>query len=342
MGETDIRTNEYMSDSDRFADIFNFFIYDGNQVINPEWLRELDRGSISFMFDNINAKSEIFQKYRDVFKLYAAKRDKNATYLLWGIENQTEINYAMPVRNMLYDAATYSKQIAEVAKSHRKKGKTKSGMNPDSGEFLGGFYRDDRLIPVITLVLFWSPERWDGPKSIHEMIEINDKRLLEYIPDYKINIVTPREISDKDFNKFNTPLAEALQFIKYSKNKKKLMQILRENEAYRHLDIKTAEVLRTVTNIKVTFPKEEKEANMCKAVEDLMKDAAREAAKEAAREATRVTTEKVTKSVTKETRDTTLMDSIRNLMDTMKMTAEQAMNALKIPERDQKRYAKLL
>ena len=77
---------------------------------------------------------------------------------------------------------------------------------------------------------------------------------------------------------------------------------------------------------------------MCKAVEDLMKDAAKEAAKEA----TRVTTEKVTKSVTKETRDTTLMDSIRNLMDTMKMTAEQAMNALKIPERDQKRYAKLL
>lgn len=47
----------------------------------------------------------MIQKYRDVFKRLAAMEDDNAAYLLIGIENQTYIHYAMPVKDMLYDAA---------------------------------------------------------------------------------------------------------------------------------------------------------------------------------------------------------------------------------------------
>ncbi len=290
---------------------FNYFLYDGEQIIKSEWLKELDRSSVAFMYDEESKSSEAILRFRDVFKLYSAKQDKNATYLLIGIEDQTTVNYAMPVRNMLYDAATYSKQVDEIAKQHRRESRDK-GIS--QGEFLTGFYRKDCLLPVITLVLYWSPDKWDGPRSIHDMLKISNKRILECIPNYCINIISPGEIADKDFCKLHTQLSEALQFIKYSKNKDRLLEILHERESFHHLDRKTAEVLTTVTNIKVTFPKEEKEADMCKAIEDMKREA----------------------------RDKTLMDSIRNLMETMKLTADQAMEALKIPSKDQKRFAKML
>ena len=41
-------------------------------------------------------------------------------------------------------------------------------------------------------------------------------------------------------------------------------------------------------------------------------------------------------------REETLITSIRNLMETLKLTAQQAMDALKIPEADQNKYAKML
>ena len=40
----------------------------------------------------------------------------------------------------------------------------------------------------------------------------------------------------------------------------------------------------------------------------------------------------------RETKQETLLETIKNLMDTMKWTAEQAMSAMKIPEADRGKY----
>ena len=47
------------------------------------------------------------------------KQDDEAAYILLGIENQTDIHYAMPVRNIIYDALQYGKQVADIAAKHR-------------------------------------------------------------------------------------------------------------------------------------------------------------------------------------------------------------------------------
>ena len=39
-----------------------------------------------------------------------------------------------------------------------------------------------------------------------------------------------------------------------------------------------------------------------------------------------------------ETKQETLLEAIRNLMDSMKWTADQAMTAMKIPDADRKKY----
>ena len=42
MGKIDIATKQYMSHRDIIADAFNFYIYDGRQVIKPEELQKIE------------------------------------------------------------------------------------------------------------------------------------------------------------------------------------------------------------------------------------------------------------------------------------------------------------
>ena len=55
------------------------------------------------------------QKHRDLLKFAAMMQDSYANYVILGVENQMEVHYAMPVRNMVYDALQYDKQVAMIA-----------------------------------------------------------------------------------------------------------------------------------------------------------------------------------------------------------------------------------
>ena len=66
------------------------------------------------------------------------------------------------MRNLLYDALQYARQVEATARNHREQ---KDYKGRDRGEFLSGFYREDKLLPVITLVVFFSPKEWDGPEA---------------------------------------------------------------------------------------------------------------------------------------------------------------------------------
>ena len=149
--EKDTLTKAFMERPDIFADAFNFLLYDGEQVIKPEELREMDTTSIALPFGTDGVQVPV-QKYRDVFKQWVIKRDDDAAYLLLGVENQSDIHYAMPVRSMLYDALQYSSQVNAAGKRHKS---AKESEKPTSGEYLSGFYSGDRLIPVITLVIYF-------------------------------------------------------------------------------------------------------------------------------------------------------------------------------------------
>ena len=67
-----------------FADAFNYLLYDGEQVINPEELRELDTTELIVPYGN-NARFPV-QKYRDLLKLWNAMMDENAIYVILGAE----------------------------------------------------------------------------------------------------------------------------------------------------------------------------------------------------------------------------------------------------------------
>ena len=103
------------------------------------------------------------QKCRDVQKLYAAMTDGKMEGILYGAQNQAEIHYAMAVKNNLYEALEYARQVEEAAKSHRQEMRRKREQGeevvgegrktPSTGEFLSGFWREDRRIAKIEALI---------------------------------------------------------------------------------------------------------------------------------------------------------------------------------------------
>ena len=273
LGKIDTITKEYMKDPVIFADMFNKFLYHGKQVIRPESLIEMDSTEIVVPYGEGKAGVPA-QKYRDVLKLMMT--DGNIAYCILGCEDQGAIHYAMPVKNMLYDSMQFARQVTKAAKSHRQEKEHK----PTSDEFLSGFYKTDRLIPVVTLVIYWGPDRWDGPLTLKEMYAAADDAVMQYVPDYKINLIAPEQMTDEEMKEFKTSLKEVMLYIKYSKDKNKLMEIAQEDPDFLSMDRQAAEVINTVTNSKLKYPEGKETINMCLAIEEMRMDSKREGIRE--------------------------------------------------------------
>ena len=96
-------------------------------------------------------KSEMAQI---VLKSFTLKEEEK----IWG--NQTEIHTAMPIRSLLYDTLRYTKQAENIALEYRRQRKEGHPPKMTSAEFLSGWKYTDKLIPVITLVIYYGTEDW--------------------------------------------------------------------------------------------------------------------------------------------------------------------------------------
>ena len=266
MGAADTVTKAYMRENTIFADAFNYLIYGGRRVIDPNSLKELDTTEIALPFGD-DKTDEAVQKYRDILKSAVIKEDKDAAYVLLGIENQTDIHYAMPVRNLIYDALQYGKQVSDVSAKHRKE----SGNGHNRGEYLSGFYKEDRLTPVITLVVHFGADAWDGPLSLHEMMSVDKPEILQMVPDYRIQLIDPARMKPEDLMKFETSLREVMGYIKYSKDKEGMRTYMAGNSRTM-LERTAAQVIKAITNTPIEIPEGLEEVNVCEAIEEMMKD----------------------------------------------------------------------
>ena len=264
-----------MSHRDVIADVFNFYIYDGRQVIKPEKLQKIDTAEVALPYGN---DVEIaVQKLRDNIMLWTMAMDDKAAYAVLGIENQDKIHYAMAVKNMLYDALQYAKQVEEAKRSYRN-GLNKKRIKLNSEEFLSGLKKADRLMPVITLVVYFGDKDWDGAKSIHEMLSVDDDELLSYVPNYKINLIEPAKISDEDYDKFKTDVGSVLQFIKHQSDEDGSW--IKGKTRFKHVEKEAVELINLITGSKITGEEKEEVVDMCRAWENSINNAMREGMRE--------------------------------------------------------------
>ena len=272
MGKKDNLTKRYLADPKVFADAFNYFLFDGKQVIRPGSLRDQDPTEISVM--KKTGKLATDQKMRDLLRLCTIKRSRHATLVLLGIEAQARISYMMPVKNNLYDALNYSAQVEAIRKEHMEKGDLKDGA-----ELMSGFTKKDKILPVITLCICFDSEVWDAPESLHDMFCKLDPKIKPYINDYRLNLITPQGI--RDFTKFSSELGILMEFIKNSNDKNRLHDIIETRDEYKSVGVDTIDMINTYTNAKISKEGAEGgKVDMCTAIQGIYEDGKTEGRKE--------------------------------------------------------------
>lgn len=189
-----------------------------------------------------------------------------------GIENQEMIDYSFPLRNMSYDVGAYEKQAAKIRKEVRK-----NGHDLSKGEYLYGFRKDSKLYPVVTFILYSGVEPWDGPKTLHEMLDFTDipLELREMIPNYQINVIEIRQI--QDISVFKTDVRQVFEFIRCAEDKEALKRLVDTDMYYNNMEEDAFDVVACYTNatnlvtVKDCYRKDGK-IDMCKAIMELIAD----------------------------------------------------------------------
>ena len=216
------------------------------------------------------------QKLRDIFKNASIKYTGKSYVVLIGVENQSDIHYAIPVKNMFYDVMAYGNQVKETAKKHRREKDTTT-----SDEFLSGFTKEDKLIPVITITVYLGTKEWDGPRKLSDMFGDVDEELMPFIPDYRINLLAPREITD--FTGFRTSIRQLFEVLKNAYDKEKMQEVLQNDEKFSKVDRETVEAINLFAGTDIDIDEKEEVIDMCKAWED-QKNEGRELGREEGRE----------------------------------------------------------
>ncbi len=273
MGTKDVCQSGYLDDPVRFADQVNGALFGGRQVVKAQELKEIDPGTVYQTRENGRRKS------------YSAVADKTR---LWRgqllhiitLENQSYVDYRMVLRNMLSESIGYHKQWRRLRTQHERAGDLKSGTD----EYLSGMKRDEKLIPIVTLVVYCGTEHtWDGARSLHELLEI-DEEIKAYVSDYRLNLYDCR--AHENFSEYQTGLRQVFETVRYGDDKRKLKELMEENrEAYENIDSDTREMIEVMANVKIPEEygrmvqendREEKRYDMCKAFEDYRQEGVEE------------------------------------------------------------------
>lgn len=231
---------DYWDNNERFADLFNARLFGGEQVIKPEELLPVDSAAVS-VFEH-GEYAESIELARDKINICRHSTALGVELELLGEENQEHIHYGMPMRLMGYDYHTYRKQYDDNAQKYKK---CSEGLTRD--EFLSKMKKTDRFIPVITIVVYYGSEPWDGAKSLHEMLNIPE-RVRPFVNDYKMLLIEACRCSLPFGNPSNIDLFHLLGTIQYDDSRQKEIMTA---EAMSYIQEKEVDedVIKTVSSL---------------------------------------------------------------------------------------------
>ena len=259
LGKLDAVSKQYFGRQDAFADVFNYLLFDGKQVIRPDDLKELDSNQVAVLLKDKDLQE--IQKQRDLFRLWTAMTDGHAIFILLGAEIQGSVHYAMPIKAGLYDFITYDDQLSEIASRNRQLHKTKE-FELEGGEYLYGFRKDDRVKLVITATIYVGKETWDGPLKLSDIIEEESRKYL--INDYKLCLLSATDLPEQDFGKFKTELGDIMRFVKHQGED---VDKLIEQTNHKIYSPEAAAFVKEAANMDLDFEVKNGGVDMCEALE---------------------------------------------------------------------------
>ena len=249
----------FWRDNYRFADLFNAVLFNGEQVLNPDDLSEVDSDVSSLI--KFNGHVETVQKVLDVVKKTAYGVD----FVIWGLENQAKIHYAMPLRHMVGDAFSYMKEYQEIAAKNRRDKNFAS-----SDEFLSNMKKTDRLHPVISLCVYYGEDPWDGPFCLVDMLEVPDK-IKPLVADYKMNLIQLRTSKTLQFHNQDISTVFDISRSIYERDYCRIAALYKDMQIPSELGMVIGAITQSQKLIDHALEREQKggRVNMCNALEEL-------------------------------------------------------------------------
>ena len=262
----DIIVKNYWRNNEQFADFFNAALFGGKQVIRDDELEDMDTENSTVLEHKEYAES--IGAARDNIKISKKSTAYDVEFTILGIENQEHIHYAMPMRVMGYDYGTYKKQYDDNAVKYKKE----KGLSEN--EYLSKMRKTDIFTPVITIVVYYGEEAWDGAFSLHGMLNIPEV-MEPFVNDYKMHLVEARKNNLEFHNINNKNLFNLFEILldknrKLDETKKKAIEYAKEHK----VDKSVIMTVAGATNRKMDYNSIEMkgDADMCTVFEETWKD----------------------------------------------------------------------
>ena len=195
--------------------------------------------------------------------------------IIVGVEEQSETHYAMPVRNMLYDALNYGNQVRRIGEVNRREGITLS-----AAEFLSGIRKEDKLTPVVTIVVTFQPEAWDGPMNVHDMLDWKGipSEIRARIPNYEMLLLQPSDYDEEKVSNPQSTFGVIMGLLKYASSMKDFQEYVdRHEDVLSNMPSSAAAVLNEFCTLDMSEKEleEDEVIDMCQAVRE-MKEVSRQ------------------------------------------------------------------
>lgn len=273
LGKKDLTLKSYLSDPVRYADAYNGSVFGGAQVLDGTQLEEAGTAAL---------KTEDGVSLERTSDIVMRQKTEGGLFALWILENQEHVDYGMPVRVLLREALEYNRQVRELMRKNVAGFKEKGHEKPTAGEYLYRVRKEDRLRPVVTLVIYWGNGPWDGPRSLHELLDFGGAdpdialELKRLVPECPLRILDLN--GTNDYSGFCTSLRTVFELYARRTDKGQFMEYVESHEECRHLDEETYRVIgqmigsKTLQKIVNKQKDNKEEQDMCQAIEDLIAD----------------------------------------------------------------------
>ncbi len=262
----DAALKEYWKNNERYADFFNAVLFEGGQVIKAEQLEERDTEESNIL--ELGNQSESITAARDLFRVI--KTAMGVEFALVGIENQDKIHYGMPVRVMNLDAYAYDKQW----KSLKQKYKDAKGLTEE--EYLSHMQKEDKFLPVVTVVIYYGEKAWDGARDLHGVLNIPDE-IKPFVGNYPMHLVEVVNNKLQFKNIDNRDLFQLLNLVyNASLDKRERMKKVVEYEDSHTVDEDVVRALAATNNINIEKSKRKEQLKVCTLFEEIAKDSRKE------------------------------------------------------------------
>lgn len=170
------------------------------------------------------------------------------------------------------DSALYDEQWKAINRKHQME-KDLSGA-----EYISGFGKEDHLLPVLNLVIYFGEKEWDRPMCLKDMMDLTGipERIQEEIADYPIHLIEVRKYPHLD--RFRTDLKCVFGFLHYSSDPEKLMAFIDKNkEEFSSLPQDAFDLIAVMSNAKNLKKikkgnRNKEEYDMCQAIDMLVAD----------------------------------------------------------------------